>query len=290
MKKKINIIILLVLFMSSCGDSNNGSIDNYFFNNVVKPPITSLDGLWESSDCKVAISGNSGTVVEVNSSSYINLVNLGLVKIGDLKIKNIATYANLKWSCDMLIQVGDNIQWLSGILTLGSDGKTFTVQIGSGPNIFASESFNRINTTNDKPVLSTTSLKSIGSNTATFTTILLSDGGNAITSKGVCWGTSTNPTISNSKTSDGSGSGKFESNITGLTANSSYYVSAYATNAKGTSYSNQVQLVTLPIVNLGLVDDLTYSGVTVSGNIPTQGNNAINEYGIFWGTNTGKNV
>jgi len=44
------------------------------------------------------------------------------------------------------------------------------------------------------------------------------DGGSEITARGVCWGTTQNPTISSSKTTDGTGTGSFTSNITGLTA------------------------------------------------------------------------
>ena len=47
------------------------------------------------------------------------------------------------------------------------------------------------------------------------------------------------------KTTDGSGTGTFTSNIIGLTANTQYYVRAYATNSVGTSYGNEVSFTTL---------------------------------------------
>lgn len=62
------------------------------------------------------------------------------------------------------------------------------------------------------------------------------DGGSAITARGVCWNTATAPTLSNSFTSDGTGTGSYTSSITGLTANTTYYVRSYATNACGTTY------------------------------------------------------
>ena len=61
---------------------------------------------------------------------------------------------------------------------------------------------------------------------------------------GVCWNTSGNPTASDPKTTDGSGTGSFTSNIAGLTAGTVYYVRAYATNSAGTGYGNQVRLST----------------------------------------------
>ncbi|MCX6234148.1 MAG: M6 family metalloprotease domain-containing protein [Bacteroidetes bacterium] len=72
------------------------------------------------------------------------------------------------------------------------------------------------------------------------------DGGVTVTVRGVCWNTSPYPTISNSKTIDGSGIGTFTSTITGLDTNTIYYFRAYATNIVGTSYGNDVIFTTLP--------------------------------------------
>lgn len=74
-----------------------------------------------------------------------------------------------------------------------------------------------------------------------------SDGGSAITSRGVCWSLTANPTISGSKTSDGTGTGSFISNITGLTANTTYHVRAYATNSTGTAYGADRTFTTDPL-------------------------------------------
>ena len=62
--------------------------------------------------------------------------------------------------------------------------------------------------------------------------------------RGVCWGTSQYPMVSNSHTTDGSGTGSFTSSITGLSKNTTYYVRAYATNSKGTSYGEQKSFTT----------------------------------------------
>jgi uncharacterized protein (TIGR02145 family) len=73
---------------------------------------------------------------------------------------------------------------------------------------------------------------------------VISDGGAEVTFRGVCWNTSFNPTITNSKTIDGNGLGSFTSNITLLTPNAFYYLRAYATNSAGTAYGNQVSFTT----------------------------------------------
>lgn len=70
------------------------------------------------------------------------------------------------------------------------------------------------------------------------------DGGYTITARGVCWSTLPYPTISDSKTNNGSGTGYFSSSITNinLTGSNVYYVRAYATNANGTTYGEQVKV------------------------------------------------
>ncbi len=94
--------------------------------------------------------------------------------------------------------------------------------------------------------ISTTVLSSVTSTTAISGGNISSDGGSAITARGVCWATTPNPTIAGSKTSDGTGVGVFTSNITGLTTGTVYYVRSYATNSvTGTSYGNQLIFMTL---------------------------------------------
>jgi hypothetical protein len=70
------------------------------------------------------------------------------------------------------------------------------------------------------------------------------DGGGAITARGLCWSLQPGPTVSNQKTVDGKDAGEFTSNLTGLTAATVYYIRAYATNAAGTVYSNEISIKT----------------------------------------------
>lgn len=71
----------------------------------------------------------------------------------------------------------------------------------------------------------------------------VTDGGD-VTARGVCYGTSLNPTISGNYTTDGSGSGTFSSSITGLSTNTKYYVRAYATVGSTTYYGDNEELHT----------------------------------------------
>lgn len=70
--------------------------------------------------------------------------------------------------------------------------------------------------------------------------------GVAVTSRGICWSMSNNPTIDDNKITIGSGSGEFTGQITGLRANTTYYVRAFAVSNGTTSYGNTVTFTTLP--------------------------------------------
>lgn len=97
------------------------------------------------------------------------------------------------------------------------------------------------------PTLSTAATTSIGSASAISGGTITSDGGAAVTARGVVWDINSNPTLATaSKTIDGTGTGSFTSYITGLQPNTIYYVRAYATNQKGTAYGETRSFVTLP--------------------------------------------
>ncbi len=100
---------------------------------------------------------------------------------------------------------------------------------------------------NTLPTITTTVISSITANSASSGGNISSDGGSSVTVRGVCWSTSSGPTIVlATKTADGTGIGIFSSNITGLISNTTYYLRAYATNNVGTSYGNEVIFNTSP--------------------------------------------
>lgn len=92
----------------------------------------------------------------------------------------------------------------------------------------------------DPPEVTTVEVSEITANTAISGGNIISDGGCDITEKGVCWNTGGNPTITDSKTNNGKGSGSFISNLSGLEPATSYYVRAYATNGAGTAYGEEI--------------------------------------------------
>jgi len=93
-------------------------------------------------------------------------------------------------------------------------------------------------------VLTTTEVTEITETTLFTGGEITEDGGAAITARGVCWSKTQSPTVNDSKTTDGSGTGNFVSQVTGLEHNTTYYIRAYATNNAGTGYGNTVSFKT----------------------------------------------
>jgi uncharacterized protein (TIGR02145 family) len=93
-------------------------------------------------------------------------------------------------------------------------------------------------------VLTTTVVTNVTSTTAVAGGNITDAGGGTILARGVCWNTVTGPTIANSKTTDGTTTGTFTSNMTGLTDGVTYFYRAYATNSSGTTYGTEYSFIT----------------------------------------------
>lgn len=99
-------------------------------------------------------------------------------------------------------------------------------------------------TTPTAPTVTTSSPTSVTTNSATCGGNVISDGGAAVTQRGVCFSTSPNPSTSSQTVSGGSGTGSFTCSLVGLSANTTYYVRAYAINSAGTAYGDQQSFTT----------------------------------------------
>jgi len=114
--------------------------------------------------------------------------------------------------------------------------------------------------------LTTTDVTLVTSNSATSGGIITDDGGGIITARGICWGTSANPTIIDEHSTDGTGTGNFTSNMKCLSSATTYYVRAYATNSAGTAYGDQ-QSFTAEISPIIFNPNLNYGSVAdIEGN------------------------
>ncbi len=101
-----------------------------------------------------------------------------------------------------------------------------------------------VTTPSGLPTVTTTTATNITTNSAVCGGDVTSDGGYSVIQRGVCYSTTPNPTTGGMHTTDGSGTGNFVSNLTGLTANTTYYYRAYATNATGTVYGEERTMTT----------------------------------------------
>lgn len=98
-------------------------------------------------------------------------------------------------------------------------------------------------TPNNLPVIATKTATEVSFHYVLSGGSIYSDGGSPVIARGVCWNQSGNPTIAlPTKTIDSSGTGSYTSFVSNLTEGASYYIRAYATNANGTSYGQQVQV------------------------------------------------
>lgn len=140
-----------------------------------------------------------------------------------------------------------------------------------------------------KPEVSTYPVSIVTRTTAQSGGIIISNGGDSIISKGVCWGVNPNPEIqSDSITIDGSGSNSFTSLLSGLTPATTYYLRAYATNSDGTSYGDDVNfmtLTTIPTVITSTISTITSTTAIGGATITTNGGEEIIAKGICWSTN-----
>jgi hypothetical protein len=149
---------------------------------------------------------------------------------------------------------------------------------------------------NTAPGLTTKAITGISSSIASSGGNITSDGGSAITAKGVCWSVNPAPTLSNNKTTDGTGSSSYNSNITGLSPLSLYYVRAYATNSVGTTFGNELSFTstdlvyppssTAPIVATASSVLITSSTASSGGYVSSDGGSAILSRGVCWSTTT----
>jgi hypothetical protein len=119
----------------------------------------------------------------------------------------------------------------------------------SGPNVPTSSV--SVTGTGSMPVYpATTSTAAVTALTPTGATAggtIATDGGSAVTARGVVWSKLATPTLAASKTVDGAGTGAFTSTLAGLLPGTTYFVRAYATNAAGTAYGEEFSFSTVAI-------------------------------------------
>ncbi len=125
---------------------------------------------------------------------------------------------------------------MTGLIMFTACKKDSTISDANNPD--------PVNPDSTLAVLTTTAIQSINENSAVSGGNITSDGGHAITSRGICISTHSNPTISDMKVTSGSGTGSFSCTASNLTANTHYYLRAFATSNVGTAYGNELSFYT----------------------------------------------
>jgi|GEM_PF-2794179 len=193
--------------------------------------------------------------------------------------------------------------WASGVFTATitglTQGVTYYVRayainsngVGYGEN----RSFTTLSVS--APVLDATIVSNITSNSAKFTSSILSTGSAPCLERGFCWSSTNNmPTVNNcddfsSVTSvSGFPTGSFEMDINNLTSNTTYYVRSYAVNSAGHAYGAPTPFYvsgspTAPIVNTMIASDVTISTAVLNGTIISFSGYDATQRGFCWTDN-----
>ncbi|NIA11064.1 MAG: hypothetical protein GWP10_15385, partial [Nitrospiraceae bacterium] len=136
-------------------------------------------------------------------------------------------------------------------------------------------------------LLSSDNITAITNTTATGNGTIVFTGSSDPTAYGFCWNTTGQPTVSDSKTDEGTThtTGTFSTTMTGLSTGSTYYARAYVTNVFGTYYGKTLQFIAgTPLVSTDSVVVITDSTATGFGNITALGGSNPTAHGFCWNT------
>ena len=148
---------------------------------------------------------------------------------------------------------------------------------------------------NKIPLITTVAVTNITFESAESGGEVTSDGNSTIISRGVCWNTSSAPTIDNFKSEDGVGIGAFTSALNGLTGNTKYFIRAYATNEVGTAYGEEFEFTTsltptLAEVTTASITNITVNSASSGGNVISDGHVSVTARGICWSTTANPDI
>lgn len=144
------------------------------------------------------------------------------------------------------------------------------------------------------PSLTTSSVSNILAFSASGGGNITYDGGDAVTSRGICWSINPSPTTAlDTKIITGTGTGTFISNMTGLIHGTKYYIRAFATNSIGTSYGDEINFTTKNGIITLTTSRLSDANGTIAksgGNITDDGGTPVTARGICWAMNSSASI
>ena len=249
-KNKLFFMGLVVWVMGVCSvAAHAGFVHNG--NGTVTDSSTGL--IWQQDTARDG-EGNCDTMTWQEALAYCEALNLGghtdwrlptIKELGSLvDLSRYLPSINTTYFPNTVL----SFYWSSTTIARGMD-HAWGVQFDDGADLVDSKSDSGyvravhegefIATVTTASPTNITSIAAVGGGTVT-----LEEGFTEVTARGLCWSTSSDPTISDSTVKCGSGTGSFSCNMTGLTQNTTYNVRAYATNSAGTGYGDAIPFVT----------------------------------------------
>lgn len=146
------------------------------------------------------------------------------------------------------------------------------------------------------PSLTTDPVSNLTQTSVTFNGTIINEGAPAYHERGFVYSTSAQPTIDNNAgrvTSAQTGQAIFSNNVSGLSANASYYVRAYAINTIGVAYGNDVAFTTgsvLTELSTSAATNVTATSATLNATIIVEGSPAYTERGFCYSTSTNPTI
>jgi hypothetical protein len=137
------------------------------------------------------------------------------------------------------------------------------------------------------PVITTLPVTNITSLTANTGGTDINDGGETIIQRGICWSSiNRTPSIFDTKILSAGTTANYAITISGLAANTTYYIRAFATSSVGTGYGAVVEFKTaaakIPVLSVATVSNIAFTSVTASATLISAEGAAVSEYGYCW--------
>lgn len=262
-QKIVSLLISVILLISSCKKVDSDTVPIIQTLDVTN--ITQIDAL-----CGGSISSESGSTVISRGVCWSQSTTPTILDKKTVDGAGVGTFTST------ISGLVDNTKYFVRAYATNNSGTGYgmTMSFTTPPALI--------------PSLTTSEVSNITSSSAKCGGNVLTDGGAvAILDRGVCWSTSSNPTINSSKISAGTGKGLFTCSLENLIQNTTYYVRAYATNSAGTSYGNEKVFMTTstPTLSTKSISSITSYSAICGGIITNDGRSQITSCGVCWSTN-----
>lgn len=204
------------------------------------PTGTTINGITVESEMKKDAVDIRNLYAKIVKGGVIGTTNKATSNINE--IPTTEAYETFGGSADLW-----GLTWTPADINASNFGFVISsqAQTGSSGTVYIDHIRITVTYTLNVPIVTTQSVTNIDITTATGNGNVTSDGGTTITERGTCWNTSTGPTTANNKFIASGTTGTFTTSLTGLSANTLYYVRSYAINSVGTSYGSEVTFTTL---------------------------------------------